>query len=174
LTLKGRNTSTYWLIGAALAVVILVGMSMAVALIAKGGEAELKPESTPEGIVQRYLVALDSDHPEDAYNYLSQRLKDACSYQYFRDSTTWLKEQDMRISLAGTQTANDAQEVTVRIRQIYIGRGIPFTPDESSYTQRFLLKQTDSKWMFSEPPWPMSYCPGLEPTRFPVPKPAIP
>lgn len=174
MTLKRRNTSTYWLMGAALAVVILVGISMAVGLMAKGGIAELKPESTPNGVVQRYLIALDSDHPEDAYNYLSRRLKDACSYQYFRDSTAWLKDQDRRISLAGTKTADDAQEVTVRIRHIYIGGGIPFTPVESSYEQRFLLKQTDSKWMFSEPPWPMSYCPGLEPTRFPKPKPALP
>ena len=172
--LRQRSNSTNWLIGAAVVVVILVATSIAVALIAEDGEPDLKPESTPEGIVQRYLIALDNNHPEDAYDLLSQRLKDACTYQQFRDSTSWLQEQDMRISLAGTVTVGEAQDVQVRIRQIYIRRDIPLTPNESSYTQRFLLKQYDSAWRFSEPPWPMSYCPGLEPTRIPAPKPVVP
>ncbi len=174
MTLKGRNASTTWLIGAAAVVVILIGTSIAVALFAEGGEATLKPETTPEGAVQRYLIALDEDRSQDAYNYLSQRLKDGCSYQHFRDSTSWLKEQDMRISLVGTDAVEDAREVEVRIRQISVRSGIPFTPDESSYTQRFILKQYDAVWRFYEPPWPMNYCPGLEPTRFPVPKPVVP
>lgn len=164
-----RNASTNWLIGAALAVAVLVIASVAVALIADK-EPELRAESTPEGIVQRYLIAIDDDDTNAAYSYLSQRLKDACSPQYFRDSITWTREQDMRISLAGTETVGESQEVTVRIRQIYVRDGIPpFTPDESSYTQRFVLRRYDSAWRFYEPPWPMGYCPGLIPTpRIPL------
>ena len=163
-----RNTSTNWLIGAGIAVAALVVVSVAVALIADRGERELRAETTPEGVVQRYLIAIDDDDSQTAYNYLSQRLKDACSYQHFRDSNTWIREQDMRISLTDTEVVGESREVTVRIRQIYVRGDLPFTPDESSYTQRFVLRQYDSAWRFYEPPWPMNYCPGLLPTRVPL------
>lgn len=174
LALK-RNASTNWLIGAALTVAVLVIASVAVALIADRGELELRPQTTPEGVVQRYLVAIDDDNPELAYSYLSPRLKDACSYQHFRDNTMWIREQDLRISLTGTESVGESQEVTVRIREIHVRGDVPFTPNESSYSQRFLLRQYDSVWRFYEPPWPMGYCPGLLPTRIPLAAtPAIP
>ncbi len=162
-----RNTSTNWLIGAGIAVAILLVASVTVALIADRNEPELRAETTPEGVVQRYLIAIDNDDPQAAYNYLSQRLKDACTYQHFRDTNTWIREQDMRISLTDTETVGESQEVTVRIRQVYVRGDVPFTPSESSYTQRFVLRQYEGAWRFYEPPWPMSYCPGLLPTRVP-------
>lgn len=158
-----RNVSTNWLIGAAVAVAVLVIASVAVALVADR-EPELRAESTPEGIVQRYLIAIDENETDAAYAYMSQRLKDGCSLQHFRDSIIWTREQDMRISLAGTETVGESREVTVRIRQVYVRGDVPFTPNESSYTQRFVLRQYDSAWRFYEPPWPMNYCPGLLPT----------
>ena len=165
MTVK-RNASTNWLIGAGAVVAILVAAALAVALIADRGEPELRAEATPEGVVQRYLIAIDDDDPEVAYGYLSQRLKDACTYQHFRDNLAWIREQDMRIGFEKTEAVGEGQEVTVRIRQIYVRGNIPpFTPDESSYTQRFVLRQYGSDWQFYEPPWPMGYCPGLIPTR---------
>lgn len=170
-----RKMSGLWLIGVAAVVGVLVVASVLVAVFRGQREVQDYPESTPEGVVQRYLQAVWAGEHQGAYAYLSDELKNYCTYQNFRDSTNWVKDQDIRVSLVGSEPVDSKTEVQVRVSQVQIGR--PFAPEESSYTQRFTLaRQGDpisGAWRFAEPPWPMSYCPEWDIRNGPR-KPAAP
>lgn len=162
--------SNRWLIGAAIVVAVLVVASVLIATLRGQRDIANYPAKTPEGTVQRYLQAVWRKNYQDAYNYISDDLKTYCTYQNLRDSTSWTQDQDMRVSLAGSQPLDrDMAEVEVRISQVQMGQ--PFSPTESSYAQRFTLANTgtgaDAAWRFSEPPWPISYCPGWSDRSYP-------
>jgi len=167
--------SGLWLAGVAGVVALLVIASIVVSVVR--GERDVKEyaENTPEGVVQRYLRAIwRDDDPHAAYAYLSDELKAYCSYQHLRDTTQWMRDQGMRVSLVEAEPLMDWKtSVRVRVSQVSMGR--PFTPEESSYTQSFTLKeQSAGVWRFVEPPWPMNYCPdwpGDGRPRKPVPAP---
>ena len=157
-----KKMSSLWLIGVAAVVGILVVTSIAVAAIRGDRDVVDYPESTPEGVVQRYLKAVWEEEHQTGYVYLSDELKTYCTYQNLRDSTQWIRDQDMRVSLAGSEPLDGGKvEVQVRVGQVSMG-GL-FVPEESSHTQRFtLVRQGDpatGAWRFAEPPWPLSYCP---------------
>ena len=157
------SASTKWLGGVAAVVVGLIVVSVLVAALGANKEPVLLPEDQPEGVVQRYLLAVDANETEKAFGYVSPKLKDYCTVQQFRDSTQYTREQDMRISLSRTEVVGGVTFVDVRVTQTHVNAEIPFTPRESSFTQRFSLQQVDGAWKFIDPPWPMSWCPGLDP-----------
>ncbi|MBF8299422.1 MAG: hypothetical protein HW397_471 [Dehalococcoidia bacterium] len=169
--------SNLWLVGVAALVVALVLASVLVAVARGGREIQDYPENTPDGVVQRYLKAVWEEEYQTAYGYLDDELKTYCSYQHFRDSSQWVRDQDMRVSLVGSDQVNGKVEVQVRVSQVHMGGS--FTPNESSYTQRFILgPQGDASagiWRFAEPPWPMNYCPDWDMKNSPrKPIPAAP
>ena len=171
--MKIQSSSSRWLIGLGLLVLALIVVSVVVATLNRNRQATLFPEDTPEGTVQRYLLAIDEDDGEAAYSYLSSELQEDCTYQHFRNSTQRYKAQDMRVTLEGTEPLNGRVEVRVEITQVHVNP--PFGSSESSYPAYYILEQEDEGWRFAEPPWPMNYCPGLErgikPER-PLPVPA--
>ncbi len=156
------SASTKWLAGVVVVVVGLIVVSVVVAAMGAGNEPVLLPETQPEGVVQRYLLAVDANETEKAYGYISPTLKGYCTVQHFRDSSQYIREQDMRISLSRTEVIDGVTFVDVRVTQTRVNAEIPFTPRESSSTQRFSLQPVDGVWRFIDPPWPMSWCPGLE------------
>lgn len=165
------NSSSAWLIGAAAAVVLLVVASVIVALTRDRGGTSFFPEDTPEGVVQRYLQAIKNDDLPAAYGYLNSDLRKACTVQNMRDNTDWFRRQDSRITLDKTQTLELGVMVQVRVTQVHADR--PFVPSESSSIYAYYLEKQDGAWRFSQPPWPMSWCPGLD--RKPPPPPiAVP
>ena len=162
--------SNRWLIGAGAIIALLVAASILVALSRGQKDMASYPANSPEGTVQRFLQAVMAKKYSEAYVYLSDDLKKYCTAQNLADSTSYTRDQDMRVSLAGSQPIDSQVQVEVRISQVQMGQ--PFTPSEYSYTQRFTLtKQGEGDsavWQFAQPPWPMSYCPGWE-TQKPVP-----
>ena len=160
--------SNRWLIGAAAVVALLVAVSIGLAMARGQQDVANYPADTAEGTVQRYLQAIWAKNYQDAYSYLSDELKLYCKPQTMADTAGWTRDQDMRVSLVGSQTIEGKVHVEVRISQVHMGE--PFTPSESSYTQRFVLVRQgpagSEAWKFAEPPWPMSYCPGWDDERF--------
>ena len=172
-----QSSSSRWLLGVALVVLALVVLAVVVALAMRPGEATLLSKDTAEGTVQRYLLAIEEDDRQEAYGYLSSGLQEACTYDYFRRFTDRLRLEDVRITLEGTEPLNGSVEVSVRITQFSVSSPlrdpIPLSARESPYTERFTLTQAEGDWRFTDPPWPMDRCPGLEsmptPTRVPAP-----
>ena len=65
------NSSRRWLIIFAIVIGILVVATVALVLINRGSEVTLLPEDTPQGVVQRYLLAIKDGDYQKAYSYLS-------------------------------------------------------------------------------------------------------
>ena len=65
------NSSRRWLIIFAIVISILVIATVSLVLLTKGNEVALLSEDTPQGIVQRYLIAVQEKNYQKAYNYLS-------------------------------------------------------------------------------------------------------
>jgi len=176
-----QSNSSQWFLGVALAVLALIVLAVVVSLVNRPGKVTLLSEDTAEGTVQRYLLAIEEDARQRAYGYLSSELQEVCSFGIIRKSTDWFRPDEMRITLEGTEPLDGLDgkvEVRVRIIQFYISSPlldpIPLSARESSYTERFTLKQADGEWRFTEPPWPMRWCPGLHVTPVPSPIPPPP
>ena len=152
-----------WLIGGAAFLAALLIASVVVALLEK--EKPL-PQGTPEAAVQAFLRALGDEDLETAYGLLSRKLKQECTssefFGMFRYEEGRLKED--RIVLEGTRMVDDTAFVMVRVTRVH-SPGL-FGPSESSFDQRFALRQEDGEWRFSEYPWPFFRCAGKP---FPVP-----
>ncbi len=155
-----QSASSRWLIGVALAVLVLVIVSVVVALVNRQRDVDLFPADTPEGGVQRYLLALEDGEYRTAYNYLNASLQERCSYQHFVDSTRFFQGEDRRISLEDKESLNGQVRVRVRITEFDFSP--PFNTSEYSFSVDFILEQTGAEWRFTEPPWPMGWCPGLD------------
>ena len=166
--------SSKWLAGIAAVVVVLIVASVAVALTVGRETTESLPESEPEGVVQRYIQAVQDQDYRLAHSYLSERLKDFCTEEHLRVSSRWFAERsgEGRIALVGTDTLRDGRrEVQVRITDVNISP--PFGVNEYSHEERYLLTQANGQWRLDAPPWPVSWCPGLE-ERGPKPPRPVP
>lgn len=163
--MKLQSTSSRWLAGVALVILVIIVVSVVVGLTKRPREATLLPEGTPEGTVQRYLLAVEQEESRRAYEYLGPALQERCEFQHFRDSTRRINRrgggtaEDLRVTLEGTQAINGSVEVQVRITQFRVSA--PFDVNEYSHVQHFTLEQLDGTWRFDEPPWPMSWCPEV-------------
>ena len=153
--------------GLTLAVLVLVGVSAAVALFDRRGEPELLPEGTAQGTVQHYLLAIENGDDRRAYGFLNAQLLETCDFQHFRDSLRGVqpgsgsRDQDLRITLLDATPVDDAVEVMVRVTRFRLDP--PFGGNEYSQQERFVLEQIDGSWRFTIPPWPMRRCPDLAP-----------
>ena len=159
-----KESSSRWLAGVVLVVLVLIVLSVAVTLLNQR-EADLLPEDTPEGVVQSYLLAIDAGDSQTAYSYLSSKLKEACTQQNLRDSARWLEEGDLSATMEETKTLDGQAEVRVRVMQFHVSSNPPIPPfgsQESSNTAWYILEREGESWRFTEPPWPLGWCPGLE------------
>ena len=171
-TISLQTTSSRWLAAVAVVIVVVAVIGITVAFLYRSGDLPLLPEGTPEGTVQRFLSTIEQGDSRLAYDYLSPTLQEDCSYQLFRDSIRWFESTgdrdsgDLRILLEETRPVADGVEVRVRIIRFYFSTPSPLAPafdaGESSYAERFTLEMSGDEWLFVDPPWPMSRCPGYE------------
>ncbi len=156
-----------WSIVAGGALVLLLAASVIVALL----ESEEPFEAgTPEAGVQDYLRAVEEDEFEEAYRVLSAELKQDCPIDVFAGGTvpTRINLRDDRVTLVKTTTVGDTMFVTVRVTQFH--GDAPLSTSESSFEQRFSLRQEEGEWRFTEYPWPFRRCGPFkpEPARRPL------
>jgi hypothetical protein len=157
-----------WLIGGAVFLVALLVASVIVALL---DSEETQPEGTPERALQLFLDAVRQDDFELAYSFLSEELKEECTVEEFVGGNFPKRDhlRDDRVTLESTATVKETVFVTVRVTQ-FRGSG-PFGTSESSFEQRFALRQKEGQWRFTEYPWPFFRCGPFEPVR-PTPEPS--
>ena len=79
------KSSSRLLLISAVAIAILVIVAVVLVLTMPGEESvSLLPEDTPEGTVQRYLLALQVEDYLKAYSYLSPQRTDKIPYEEWR------------------------------------------------------------------------------------------
>lgn len=151
-----QTASSRWLAGAVLLVALLIVISVALSALDPGDD-DLLPAGAAEGTVQRYLVALRDDEVDEAYGYVSGSLKETCTLQHFIETTSYQRDRDFSAVVKDTHIADGTYVVEVEITEPNYAP--PFGSGGYSFTLQFTLQQEDDAWVFSDPPWPMSWCP---------------
>ena len=160
----------WWLIGSVALLGILLIASIALALMSE--ETEFAP-GTPEAAVQTALRAAESDDIETVYGLLSQDLLQKCTLEGFVADGGFRysdRDEDFSAMLDDTKFVNDTAIVSVKVTRYY--GSAPFDISESTYDERFTLRQEADAWKFIEYPWPYHYCDESDNER--IRQPAMP
>ena len=151
-----QSASTMWLAGIIASAALLIIIAVVINLASDNRTPDLLPIDTPEGVVQRYLLALNEDDSTEAFGYISSSLS-TCTLTQFVETTSYQRQQNFSASLGKTTTTEKATLVTVSITDR--SSGDLFGQNNYSYNIIFTLRQEADGWRFSEPPWPMGWCP---------------
>ena len=148
--------SKVWLVGVTVFVVALAVAGLVVALVSTRGGVDLLPADSPEGTVQRYLLALEDRDYEEAYGYLGAASQSRCPLKEFPRLASYREVRDSHMTLEDTETFDDSAVVTARVT--VFDPEIPFGPSEYSYDQTFELKLEGGQWRLAGPDY---WCPPL-------------
>jgi hypothetical protein len=148
-----RPGSQVLLIGIGVAVVLLIGVALVLAL---QPTPQLDP-ATPEGAVQGYLEAVLDDDFELARSYLTDPLADRCAPSEF----DYRSERSASVVIVDVETRGDRVRVDVEITETS-GTDL-FVNDLHRFDEAFVLEQQGGRWLIAEPPWPIYYCPEASP-----------
>jgi hypothetical protein len=127
-------------------IAILVIVSLVV--VFTRGEPELLDESTPEGVVQRYAMAVVDGDDDQAADYLSDSARDQCG------TVEGTLSDDLRVTLVSTDQREDSADVRVQISR---NTGGAFG-SEYSYEEDFRLVQEGDNWLIETVPWELAVC----------------
>ena len=146
--------SKFWLVGA-VTVVIAVGVGAVVfALVTTRGGVELLPADSPEGVVQRYLLALEKEDYKEAYQYLSSEIRGRCSPEGLARNNYWRISDGGSVTLDKTQDFGDRAIVKATVTTF--DANAPFGASEDSYDRTYELKLESGQWRLAGPEW---WCP---------------
>ncbi|WP_348770108.1 hypothetical protein [Arthrobacter sp. E3] len=135
-----------------LGVIIILVLVAALSIVLTRGEPTLLAESTPAGVVQRYVAAAVDGDETTAAGYLTNDVLANCSpmEQFQADNLT--------ITLISTKERSDSADVAVSIAS-FSGNG-PFGAQESSYEDVFSLVKIVGAWRIASTPWDLAICPN--------------
>jgi hypothetical protein len=145
--------SRSWLIIFTFATGILVIATVSLVLLTKGNEVALLPENTPQGIVQRYLIAVQEKNYQNAFSYIS--FDPAEKIQTYND---WIgmvggpqmsNQSEWKATLG--KTTQNGDNATVEITIDTLRPGGPFANSMSSQQIVFQLIKIDGKWLIRSP-----------------------
>lgn len=139
---------------------VLVVTGIVLGLTLGGQTASLLPEDTPEGTVQRYILAIKAEDYEKAYGYLSPAAlaestyfdtyeKWSQRYSRYRESRGW------KATLGESTVTGD--EATVEVTIDVFRPSVPFT--DPVYTRRydFHLDKEGTSWKMTYPIQPLYF-----------------
>jgi hypothetical protein len=152
------KTSSRALIGFGIIIAVLIIVAITLVLTLGKGNPPLLSENTPQGIVQRYLIAIQEKNYPAAYNYLAP--PDTSDPNYVKGSplssfdnwvmttqyagnSTW-KANLGKVTILGA-TAN------VEIIVDHFRPEGPFGNPVNTNNLTFFLKTVDSKWLITSP-----------------------
>jgi len=146
------KASSRFLLGFGIFIIVIVAVAVIIALAGGSEQVKLLPENSPEGTVQRFLVAVKDQDYAKAYSYLypqSDQLKGnpydnwVRSVQSYRDSSTWKAS-----IVKSTVRENDATvEVVI---DVFRPEG-PLANPVNTNRITFVLQKENSKWMINSP-----------------------
>jgi hypothetical protein len=128
--------------------------TVSLVLLTKGDEVELLQEDTPQGIVQRYLIAIQEKNYQKAYNYLSfDPLQKISTYD------DWLRMVigELQISNQSTWKATlgkitqNVDNATVEVTIDTFRPRAPFEDPLHSQQIIFQLSKINGKWVITSP-----------------------
>ena len=146
--------SKVWLIGAAVFVTALAVAGIVVALVTTRGG--LLPADSPEGVLQRYLIALEDGEQREAYDYLAEDARVTCPFADFVKQASYQGVRGSQMTLENVERFDQRALVTANVT--VFDPNIPFGPEEHSYERTFELTLEGGGWKMT---WPEGWCPPL-------------
>lgn len=144
------NRLLMWM-GAGIAALVVV--AAVIVIVSKPASFEA---GTPEAVVQEYIEAILDDDPDTAWALLTPRLQARCEIEDIEPR--YSRAERSRIILVDSRVRDETATVELEFNAAY-GDG-PFDIYESSYNQRFDLRNVDEAWRISDVPWPFYWCSG--------------
>ena len=164
-----RTTSSRWLAGAAVIVVLLVAFSVVAAVLNRDREPDLLPEGSPGRVVQDYILAVQRGEPAAAYELLSREVRERCGPGDISVGTRYSgrAEGSFSVRLVDTELEDDDAAVRIEIAEVEAPRGIPlFGGSAHFFDTTYRLVREQGEWRLNHPGWPGWSCP---PKSTPVP-----
>jgi hypothetical protein len=145
------NSSRRWLIIFAIIIGAVAVIAVSLVLFTQGKNVTLLAENTPQGTVQRYLIALQDKDYQKAYDYLSHDTPGTITYNdwIMQNGQMTTGQSGWRATLEQTtQNGNDAT-VNVTIDTSYPNGMM----NNSVYSQQinFLLSKINNSWLIVSP-----------------------
>ena len=148
------KTSNRTLVGFGIGIAALVIITIILVLTLGRSNQTLLPENTPQGVVQRYLQAVQEKNYQVAYNYLTPadpKIPNGPfqSYDNWVMSTQNSNNSTWKANLGSVNTNgyNATVEITIDIFRP-VG---PFGNPVNTNTMTFVLKKTGANWMIISP-----------------------
>jgi len=141
------KSSSRWLLafGATIGVLVIVAIVLVVTMAGEGG-VPLLPEDTPEGTVQRYLLALEAEDYQKAYSYLSTNM----TYETWR-RRIYRPEERPGVKVTLGKSAVRDNEATVDVVVDVFRPGGPFENPVRTQHGTFFLKKEGTSWKITSP-----------------------
>ncbi len=145
------KSSRRWLLAFGLAIGVLIIVTVALVLTTSSqGDEPLLPEDTPEGTVQRFLLAIRDEDYLAAESYLSPTVDDKIAFDLRQnrlagpgDGPGW------KATLGKSIVRDDEATVDVTV-DVFRPRG-PFENSVRTYQVTFFLKKEATSWSIISP-----------------------
>ena len=146
------NSSRRWLGVFAVIIGILVIATVSLVLFNNGKKVTLLPEDAPQGIVQRYLIAIQNGDYQQAYTYLSiEQSGKAFTYGDWLDSLpVYQSTQSAWKATLGEVTQNGNYATVEVIIDTFHAAGV-FGGSQLSQPISFQLTKTGNSWFITSP-----------------------
>jgi hypothetical protein len=141
--------SSRWLLAFGAAIGLLAIVAIVLVLIVGAREAPLLPENTPEGIVQRYFLALKDGDYVTAYNYLSPKATEKYPYGQWVPFVSSEERPGFKVTLG--KSAVTGNEATVDVVVNVFRPGGPFENPVRTQYVTFFLKKEGTSWKITSP-----------------------
>ena len=134
-----------------IAIGLLTMVAVVLVLATAGAEdGPLLPEDTPEGTVQRFLLALEDEDYLKAYGYLSPPTSEDVPYESMRKRLARSGEKlGWKATLGKSLVMDDEATVDVVV-DVFSPRG-PFENPVRTHHITFFLKKTEASWTITSP-----------------------
>ena len=141
------RSSRRWLLvsGLTIAVLVIVAVTLVLTTSLRGDEP-LLPEDSPEGTVQRFLLAVRDGDYQTADSYLSSEIDSRVDYALRRNRVS---EPGWKATLEDSVISGD--EATVDVVVDVFRPGGPFSSSVSTYRTTFYLRKEAAGWRIVSP-----------------------
>ena len=112
------------------------------------------PDDSPEGVLRNYVIALNQEDYETAYNYL-QDIETKPDYDQFREKLTSRKEQISQTAVKIISIDISGDEAKIKVALTREGTD-PFEGGHSTNQTVLLVLQGDA-WKLAKIPYPFRY-----------------
>jgi hypothetical protein len=144
------KTSSRWLLIFGVTIGVLVIAAVVLVLTMPTPETRLLPENTPEGIVQRYFLALQAEDYVTAYSYLSPPPTEKYPYEQWRSPFTSSEEKPaFKVTLG--KAAVRGNEANVEVTVDTFRPSGPFDNPVRTQHITFFLKKEGTSWKITSP-----------------------